>query len=50
MPESDDSAPGGARPGHLRVMTLNLLSPDHGHFGVVADLAVPGHPPGRWAG
>jgi endonuclease/exonuclease/phosphatase family metal-dependent hydrolase len=32
MPESDDSVPDGAKPAHLRVMTLNLLSPDHGDW------------------
>jgi endonuclease/exonuclease/phosphatase family metal-dependent hydrolase len=32
MPESDTSVPDSA-PVHLRVMTLNLLSPDHGDWG-----------------
>ena len=40
----------------LRILTLDVLSPDHAgwalpagdHFGVLADLAVPDHPPGRW--
>jgi hypothetical protein len=32
MSESDDGVLDGAKPAHLRVMTLNLLSPDHGDW------------------